>query len=121
MKNTMKMTTYKPELLRLSMQRLSMAVAMLTLALCCLKPVAACSQDDYFTLSNGRLWWYEGASWGTGHKSEVAFDKNSVPKAWAKVWRYNPSNVTHITNMGDVLLRLDLTDEAHPAIQSVPA
>ena len=84
----------------------------------CGMAAAVHAQDATYTLSNGRLWWYEGAD-GIGHTTPVAFDKNSVPKAWAKVWRYNPSNVTHITVMGNVFLRLDLTDPVHPAIQSV--
>ena len=109
----MKMTTYRLERL------LAAAAAMLMLALCCMPQKAQAQDDDYFTLTNGRLWWYEGPVWGSGHQSEVAFDKNSVPKSWAKVWRYNPSNVTHITSMGNVYLRLNIDNPATPYIEAV--
>ena len=109
----MKMTTYRLERL------FAATAAMLMLALCCMPQKAQAQDDDYFTLTNGRLWWYEGAVWGTGHQTEVAFDKNSVPKSWAKVWRYDPSNVTHITAMGNVYLRLNIDNPAAPYIEAV--
>ncbi len=109
----MKMTTYRLERL------LAATAAMLMLVLCCTPQKAQAQDDDYFTLTNGRLWWYEGPVWGSGHQSEIAFDKNSVPKSWANVWRYNPSNVTHITSMGNVYLRLNIDNPATPYIQAV--
>ncbi len=109
----MKMTTYKLERL------LAATAAVLMLAVWCMPQKAQAQEDDYFTLTNGRLWWYEGPVWGSGHQSEVAFDKNSVPKSWAKIWRYNPSNVTHITAMGNVYLRLNIDNPASPYLEAV--
>ena len=109
----MKMTTYKLERL------LAATAAVLMLAVWCMPQKAQAQEDDYFTLTNGRLWWYEGPVWGSGHQSEVAFDKNSVPKSGAKVWRYNPSNVTHITAMGNVYLRLNIDNPASPYLEAV--
>lgn len=57
-----------------------------------------------YTLTNGRLWWYEGAQ-NAGHKMPVAV----VQGTWREQHWYDEVNVTHITNMGDIYLALDTT------------
>ena len=104
----MKMTTYK-------LGRLFAATAaLLTLAFCCM-PQGVQAQEGYYTLTNGRLWWYEGAD-GVGHKTERAVDKNNGS---SDIHRYDANNVTLITDMGAVYMALDLSDPDHPALTAV--
>ena len=106
----MRMTTYRLERL------LAAAAAVLTMALWSLPQGVQAQGDESFTLTNGRLWWYEGQTWGSGHLSEVAFDANDH---WAKVLRYNSVYVTHVAQMGPVYLRLDISTPASPKIEAV--
>ena len=68
------------------------------------------AQESYqtFTLTNGRLWWYEGAdSCGDPRlcgRNEVAFNKSN---SWAEVHWIDEQHVTHDAVRGNVYLRLD--------------
>ena len=61
-------------------------------------------QGQQYTLTNGRLWWYEGPQ-NAGHKMPVAV----VQGTWRDQHWYDEVNVTHITDMGGIYLALDTT------------
>ncbi|MGX8713581.1 MAG: T9SS type A sorting domain-containing protein [bacterium] len=101
---------------------------MMTVALCAAAGAAWAqvpATDERFTLTNGRLYWYDNATWvgrNSEYQYEVAFDSEN---SWAGIHPYHPStpienfNPTHITEKGTVYLALDLSG-ATPAIVSTP-
>ena len=68
-----------------------------------LLPTEAQGQVKY-TLTNGRLWWYEGPQ-GAGHRMPMAVVQGTGRQ---QHW-HDDVNVTHITDMGGIYLALDTT------------
>ena len=88
----------------------------------CNMPRAA-AQEECYTLTNGRLYWYEHDTWvvNGGHpqyQTDVAFDHVTSTDAWNEVHPYSSTHVTHITEAGTIYARLDLTDPDNPVVSS---
>lgn len=96
---------------------------MLMLALCASAGAAQAqvqSVDARYTLTNGRLYWYDNNEWENGnmrYRYDVAFDENN---SWAEIHPFGGLNVSLITEQGEVYLKLDLSG-ATPAIVSTAA
>ena len=83
-------------------------------------PASAQTREDKFTLTNGRLWWFDGVEsdsddlWPAGKKIPVAVDSALFDENGAPVNCYisgTPMNeITHITERGDIYLALDTSD-----------
>ena len=100
--NWMKMITYK----------MHACVRMMALAAALVCGIAAqAQQHETYTLTNGRVYWYEGAD-GAGHTTAMATDKATGQQ----VHRWNSEDITQITVMGDAYLALDITDAEHPTV-----
>ena len=105
---------------------------LLTLAALCgtTTPASAQTREDKFTLTNGRLWWFDGEEsdsqepWPAGKKIPVAvdsalFDENGSPVR-CFISGDPTSEITHITEQGDMYLALDTSDH-NPALAKVMA
>lgn len=123
--NTKAMKTYAQKLAHAGL-------TLLTLAAFCgiTTPATAQTREDKFTLTNGRLWWFDGTEsgsddlWPAGKKIPVAVDSAIFDEWGSPVNCYisgDPtSEITHITEQGEVYLALDTSDH-DPALAKVLA
>lgn len=113
--NTMAMKTYAQKLAHAGLTLLTLAVFCGTAT-----PASAQTREDKFTLTNGRVWWFDGTEsdsddlWPAGKKIPVAvdsalFDENGAPVR-CFISGDPTSEITHIIEQGDIYLALDTSD-----------
>ena len=105
-------------------------MAMLAVMCVAATPRAAAQSDtlhreECYTLTNGRLYWYEHPTWevdgATGaprYQTDVAFDHITATDSWNELHPYSSEYVYHISAAGTIYARLDLTDPDHPTLSS---